>query len=183
MTNEPLGIVEEGQRRYTYYADYMRRRVLATGPQTRGAPYAEPVNPFGSRQTIRLRNNRKPFHLLTGSAAMRRRAIWPEAHYGLNISQVAQAVALEAGIGLGELLSSNRERRLAWPRHVAMYLIDRYCPDYSLPDVAFVFHRDHTSVMYGIEATLVRLEKGEPGTKELVAKVHARLRAIAQAQQ
>jgi hypothetical protein len=182
MSNEPLGIVEEGRRKAEYYSHHnTRQRILNVGPIRNGSPYSEPINPFGPRGLLRLRNNRKPY-FLTGISA-RRRPIWPEHRLGIDIERVVQAVSLESGVPISNLVSWHRERRVSMPRHAAMYLIDRYCPEYSLPDLGYIFHRDHTTVMHAIEATNIRLDTGDVYMTKLIKNVRARLNAIAEASQ
>lgn len=186
MSNEPLGIFEELRERAEYYArqsEALRKRILGAGPVTANGPYAQTTNPFQPpppKPKVRMKSN-KPFHKgrpPSSAPGGRRRAVWPESKLGLNVVQVVQAVVLESGIAVGELLGPCRKRYLAWPRHVAIWAIDRYCPDYSLSEIAYMFDdRDHSSIMHGIEATNVRLANDEPQTRKLVANVRRRLHA------
>jgi hypothetical protein len=182
MSNERLGIYEELQERRERYANQgeaTRRKIMGVGPQTPDGGYAQLSNPFAVRAlSLRMQKPRLRRHDLP-PAGSRRRAIWPEAELGLNVLQVVQAVVLESGLSAGELLDPSHKKRVSWPRQVAMWAIDRYCPEYSLPEIAYIFRRDHTTVMHGIEATNVRLVRHCPETEELVGKVRARLRAAA----
>jgi hypothetical protein len=184
MSNERLGIFEELREkaeRYAHQGEAIRRRIEGAGPVTKNGAFAQQVNPF-SLGALRLRS-RKGYHRreVPPTGGTRRRATWPEGHLGLNVVQVVQAVVLESGLTTGELMGLRRDRRVAWPRHVAMWAVDRYCPEYSLPEIAYMFRRDHTTVMHGIEATQVRLINGDAETKTLVANVRQRLAAIAEA--
>ena len=181
MTNEPLGIYEELREKAERYAakgEAMRRRIMGAGPADNGA-YAETSNPFSCR--LRLKNGGRPFHATRppGSSSMRRRPIFPEAELGLNIVQVVQAVMLESGMTVSDLMTSGRTRKFSWPRQVAMWVIDRYCPEYSLPEVGYVFRKDHTTVMHAIEVVEERLQHNCTKTKTLVANVRQRLGHIA----
>ena len=183
MSNEPLGIFEELQERAKRYANQgeaLRRRILAIGPARNGAR-AELVNPFRPRQR-EAPPPRVPFRIRYRDSSNRRRAIWPEARLELGIKIVMQTVCLASGLAMDDLVSVSRKRPYAWPRHVAMWAVDRYCPEYSLPEIGALFLRDHTTVMYGIDAVLVRLADHEPTTCELVTNVRERLTAIAIAQ-
>jgi chromosomal replication initiation ATPase DnaA len=60
-----------------------------------------------------------------------------------------------------------------------MYMIDRYCPDYSLPQIGFIFGKDHTTIIHGIDAVRVRLLDRNNFTVDLVHRVHKALRAVA----
>jgi hypothetical protein len=172
--------VEEGRHRAEYYADFIRRRVVSAGPYTRNGAYAEPVNPFGPR----LRN-RAPYYCTPKSKNRTppNRVIWPESKLGLNCVQVVQAVVLESGVTVIEMFSQHRLRRIARPRQVAMWCVERYCPDYSLNDIGYMFGRDHSTVMHAIVSVNERLENGCTKTKALVANVRMRLAAIAEAAQ
>jgi hypothetical protein len=182
--NEPLGLYDELRERAERYAsqgETARRKIMGAGPAVANGAYAQLVNPF---LVTRLRQKHaQPFyrrkHYDVPPAGKRLRAIWPEAKLDLNVVQVVQAVVLESGLTAGELLGPDRNRRLAWPRHVAMWAIDRYCPEYSLPEIAYMFRRDHSTVMHGIDATNVRLADHCPDTKALVAGVRQRLAAAA----
>lgn len=175
MSNERLGIFEELRERAERYANQgeaIRKKIMGAGPADNGA-YAQLANPF--TRALRLKNGGKPYH--SRGLDGRRRAIWPEAELGLNVLEVVQAVLLESGMSTGDLMGYSRHRKFSWPRHVAMWAIDRYCPDYSLPEIGYMFHRDHTTVMHAIDATNVRLIHGDAQTRDLVARVQKRLRA------
>jgi len=182
MSNEPLGIYEEARaRREKLFerSDAIRARIVGSGPSRSGA-YAQSFNPFALH--LRLKNNRPPHHRVTEQSTRGSRPIWPEAKLGLNVVQVVQAVCVEAQISAGDLLGDSRMRFLAWPRHVAMWMVDRYCPEYSYPDMGFMFKRDHTSIIHGIDATNTRIANGCTQTKTLIAKVKERLNNIAMAE-
>src|SRR5262245_32334743 len=107
MSNERLGIFEELQaraERYRRYVDRDRARLIAVGPAANGAR-ATTVNPF----TARLR---KPgpalFHRNTPVG--KRRMVWPESRLGLNVVTVVQAVAIESGIPIADLVGPHRHR-------------------------------------------------------------------------
>jgi len=177
MSNEHLGIFEELQERRERYSKKnraLRDRILGAGPATPHGAYAELRNPFAVR--VRLKN-RQPYHRTHRElpSCMRRRVIWPESKFGLNVVQVVQAVVIESGLTAGEMMNASHKRYLARPRHVAMWAVDRYCPDYSLPEIGYMFNRDHTTVMYAIRETNQRLEAHCPETKTLVANVRQRL--------
>jgi len=182
MANERLGIFEELQERaekYREHADAARRRIEKAGPYTVGGAYAELRNPFIVASLRKLnsvpyyRRHERPPPNAT------RRVVWPESKLGLNVVHVVQAVVLESGITAGEMFNPDHCRRVAWPRHVAMWSVDRYCPDYSLPEIGYIFHRDHTTVMHAIEATNTRIASGCKITKPLVANVRQRLSLLA----
>ena len=180
MANERLGIFEElaeRRERYAQKSDSLRARILGVGPITFNGPHAETTNPF--TRGLRVRSPGGRFH--ETHDGWRRRAIWPEAKFKLNLVTVVQAVVIESRLTVADMMGDSRKKHIAWPRHVAMWAVDRYCPDYSLAEIAYVFRRDHTTVMHGIQATNDRLRTGNAGTRILVANVQMRLHTIAQA--
>jgi len=178
MANEKLGIFEELQERAERYKRYVERdryKAIVSGPASNGAR-ATTVNPFERR--LRPKNGTAPYHHKIHYG--RRRPVFPESSLGLSVVTVMQAVAIESKLSIDDLLGPQRHRRLAWPRLVAQWAIDRYCPHYSLAQIGQMFHRDHTSVMHGIRVTEERLAIDHPFVKELVTKVRQRLAAAAE---
>ncbi|MEA2298810.1 MAG: chromosomal replication initiator protein [Solirubrobacteraceae bacterium] len=69
------------------------------------------------------------------------------AHDPPSIATIQDAVCTHFAISREELLSRSRAQRLAWPRHVAMYLA-RELTDHSLPVIGREFGgRDHSTVL------------------------------------
>jgi chromosomal replication initiator protein len=63
------------------------------------------------------------------------------------IASIQEAICKHFGISREELLSRSRTQRLAWPRHMAMYLA-RELTDHSLPVIGRHFGgRDHSTVL------------------------------------
>ena len=181
MSNEPLGIYAELRARADRYGELgvrLRRRLLSP-PPVNGAS-AQSINPFMRVLRNRIRGVGQPnagWGLQQGRGG--RRTIWPEARLGISLDTVIKTVIDESDITMGQMFSVWQGRRYARPRQVAMYMVDRYCPQYSLPQIGFVFNRDHTTVIAGIEAVTVRLLDKDPATVDLVAKSHKRLHEIA----
>ena len=174
--NEPLGIYEELQRRAEYYANQgeaLRRRIVKAGPADNGA-CAQLSNPFDIGRALRLKNGGRPFYTRPNPGP-RRRPVHADARLGLNILQVMQAVVLESGMSAGDMMSTSRHRRFSWPRQVAMWAIDRYCPEYSYPEIAYVFRKDHTTVMHAVRVVNDRLQCHHPATVTLTGNIHERL--------
>jgi chromosomal replication initiator protein len=64
-----------------------------------------------------------------------------------SIASIQDAICAHFSISRDELLSRSRAQRLAWPRHVAMYLA-RELTDHSLPVIGREFGgRDHSTVL------------------------------------
>lgn len=184
MTNERLGIYEELRAKSKQYE---RKRALHIGTAYNGA-YSQPTNPFVPplpTPTVPLAVQVKKreggyYHQHPHRKRGGQRKIWPESELGVNIGQILQAVCIEADLTYEDMSCVARSRRFAWPRHVAMYMIDRYCPSYALTEIAKLFRRDHTTVMHGIMVTSERLLDGDIRTTTLVANVHQRLASIAE---
>lgn len=179
MSNEPLGIYQELRERAQYYeASKVRRRFVSPPRVTNGAT-AQSVNPFMIYLRNRIRVAGRPNAQRGRGANLRNmRTTWPEAGFGISIDAVIKAVIAESTIRGDEMFSVFQDRRVARPRQVAMYMIDRYCPDYSYPQLGFIFGRDHTTIMAGIEAVTERLLDKDRDTIELVAKVRTHLSSL-----
>jgi hypothetical protein len=181
VMNEHLGIYEELKARTDLFArtqsDAVKRRILGMGPTPAGA-WAETIHPFRKCVRWKTPHVRDPFWL-HDRPGVRRRKVYPERHLGLKPAEIVQAVALFSGLTIDELVNESRHKRLAIPRHVAMWLVDRYCPQYSLHQIGTMFERDHTTVMHGINAVDIRLDRGERQTTILVRQCASRLRKIA----
>lgn len=83
--------------------------------------------------------------------------------------QIITAVADEFGIEEDRLLSRQRSRDVALPRQVAMYLI-REETAASLPQIGEVLGgRDHTTVMYGYNKIIDRLETDDGLRRQVIS--------------
>lgn len=65
------------------------------------------------------------------------------------IRGIPELVAIRFGVTVGELLSRRRDRDVARPRQVAMWLSKRVSMA-SLSEIGRYFDRDHKTVMHGI---------------------------------
>ena len=68
----------------------------------------------------------------------------------VGMSEIQYAVCGHYQIGLTDLKSTRRERRIARPRQLAMYLAKTLTP-LSLPDIGRAFGRDHTTVVHAVK--------------------------------
>lgn len=84
----------------------------------------------------------------------------------IRIASVQVAVARYYGSKLDEMLSDVRQREVAWPRQVAMYLA-RELTGQSYPLIGKWFHRDHSTVLHGVRQVARRAEKSQTLRKEL----------------
>ncbi len=74
-----------------------------------------------------------------------------------SIERIQHAVCQRFGLSRDELLSASRSARLAWPRHVAMYLAREHT-DATLPAIGASFGgRNHTTVMHAVKRTAERI--------------------------
>ena len=71
---------------------------------------------------------------------------------GLNPTpeRIMEAVANYFYIPIEQMISQNRSKDVAYPRQMAMYMI-RQELEYSFPDIAKIFKRDHTTVMHACD--------------------------------
>jgi chromosomal replication initiator protein len=78
-----------------------------------------------------------------------------------SIAEIQAAVGTHFGLTPGELLSTTRSARIAWPRQVAMYLA-RELTGESLPAIGRHFGgRDHTTVLHACRRASTRLAADE----------------------
>ena len=68
----------------------------------------------------------------------------------VSIEEIQQKVADKYGIRVSEMQSKRRERTVARPRQVAMYLAKALTPR-SLPEIGRKFDRDHTTVIHAVK--------------------------------
>ena len=75
----------------------------------------------------------------------------------VTLDKIIDTVAWVYSISRGELLSRDRSRRVAWPRHVAAYLC-RKLTNSSLPEIGEVLGgRNHTSVLRAVRSVADRV--------------------------
>ena len=67
-----------------------------------------------------------------------------------SISEIQQVTANYYGIKVVDLMSVRRERKIARPRQLAMYLAKTMTP-LSLPDIGTQFGRDHTTIIHAVK--------------------------------
>jgi hypothetical protein len=75
------------------------------------------------------------------------------------LAMVAHIQATVAGyyrLRATDIVSHRRDREVAWPRQVAMYLSRELTPK-SLPAIATRFQRDHTTIIHGCRAVERRM--------------------------
>lgn len=91
-------------------------------------------------------------------------------------TQIQELVALSYGLHPLAMTSQNRERRVSWPRQIAMFLT-REITGRTLPEIGRVFGgRDHSTVCHAISAVRQRMKKDPL----VLADVEALRRALTQ---
>ena len=81
------------------------------------------------------------------------------------VEAIQRAVCHSFHITPEELVGPSRSARIAWPRHVAMYL-SRELTECSLPAIGRAFGgRDHSTVLKACQRTSRRLGKDEPAAR------------------
>lgn len=77
----------------------------------------------------------------------------------VTVEDIQKAVCDYFHVNLGDLLGSNRSKRISQPRHLAQYL-SRKLTNLSFPDIAQKFGgKDHTSVIYAVRKIERELDK------------------------
>lgn len=75
-----------------------------------------------------------------------------------SIQEIQRATAEFYGLSLADLQSARRDRKIARPRQLAMYLA-KTATALSLPDIGKHFSRDHTTVLHAVKTIEGLLEK------------------------
>lgn len=88
---------------------------------------------------------------------------------------IVDAIAAGFNVSREALLRGTRHRELAWPRHLAMYLV-RAMEGMSLPQIGRLFGgRDHSSVFSACRKTWMRFEETAPGLLHALVDLAERL--------
>ena len=75
-------------------------------------------------------------------------------------ADIIRFVAHHYGVKVADLKGRDNRRSVAFPRQVAMYLI-REVLDLSYPDIAKVFGKHHSTVMYSVD-TITQQRRTNP---------------------
>ncbi len=73
-----------------------------------------------------------------------------------SVDEIVKLIARSFNVDLAELRGPSRQRKFVRPRQIAMYLSRRYT-DASLKEIGNALSRDHSSVVYAIEAVEKRV--------------------------
>jgi len=92
-----------------------------------------------------------PYAMLTAAGREKLREVRPTIQHQPDMGEIIRAVCGRFGLQRGELLSTTKERRIARPRQIAMYLARRLTHA-SFPVIASCLRLGHHStVMHGVE--------------------------------
>ena len=95
----------------------------------------------------------------------------------ITIEAVQRAVAEHFDVRIADLRGPSRQRQIAYPRQIAMYLCKNLIPSLSLNDVGQAFGgKDHTTVLYACQK-IVHEKESEGITAQLVAQLEKAIRA------
>jgi len=94
----------------------------------------------------------------------------------ITIEAVQRAVADHFDVRIADLCGRSRQRMVAFPRQVAMYLCKALIPSLSLNEVGEAFGgKDHTTVLYACQKLTKEVEK-MPTTRQIVQQLQKSLR-------
>ncbi len=94
----------------------------------------------------------------------------------ITMDAVQRAVADHFDVRISDLRGSSRQRQVAFPRQIAMYLCKELIPTLSLNEVGEAFGgRDHTTVLYACQRITKEI-KNNSATRQLTEKLEKGLR-------
>ena len=68
----------------------------------------------------------------------------------ISVDRIIKAVAEVFNISSSDIRGRKRTKNIAWPRQIAMYIINHMC-EYSMNEIGNEFQKDHTTVIYAIQ--------------------------------
>lgn len=141
---DEFGIVTERARQREKFADKIDRRVEAYIFSPAGRAVIE--------RKVNERVKAEVDAILARKAEERMAEIEQVAPpSGPTVGKVMQTVCEVTGCTLQALTGPRHSRRIAWPRHLAMYVLVKVREDLSLPVIGQAFGgRDHTTVLYAV---------------------------------
>lgn len=88
--------------------------------------------------------------------------------------RIMEAVSNYFYVPVEQIISQNRSKDIAYARQMSMYLI-RHELEYSFPDIAKIFKRDHTTVIHACNKIEEDRKKSKQ-TEEVIKKLHNTIR-------
>ena len=92
----------------------------------------------------------------------------------VSIDRIIKAVAEAFNISSSDIRGRKRTKNIAWPRQVAMYIIN-HLGEYSMNEIGNEFSKDHTTVIYAIQKVEDSI-KSNPMLEPLIQKIEAGLK-------
>ena len=75
---------------------------------------------------------------------------------------ISEKVCAHFKLPIGTLVFKSRKQCHCVPRHIVFYLVRHFMPSASFSEVGKVFHRDHSTVSFGVNSVLDRIETEKP---------------------
>ena len=92
----------------------------------------------------------------------------------VSIDRIIKAVAEYFNISSGDIRGRKRTKNIAWPRQIAMYIIN-HLGEYSMNEIGNEFGKDHTTVIYAIQKVEDSI-KSNPTLEPIIQKIEASLK-------
>ena len=92
----------------------------------------------------------------------------------VSIDRIIKAVAEYFNISSGDIRGRKRTKNIAWPRQIAMYIIN-HLGEYSMNEIGNEFGKDHTTVIYAIQKVEDSI-KSNPTLEPVIQKIEASLK-------
>ncbi len=89
----------------------------------------------------------------------------------VSIDRIIKAVAENFKISSSDIRGRKRTKNIAWPRQIAMYIIN-HLGEYSMNEIGNEFGKDHTTVIYAIQKVEDSI-KSNPTLEPLIQKIEA----------
>ncbi|MBO7430754.1 MAG: chromosomal replication initiator protein DnaA [Spirochaetia bacterium] len=92
----------------------------------------------------------------------------------VSIDRIIKAVAENFNISSSDIRGRKRTKNIAWPRQIAMYIIN-HLGEYSMNEIGNEFGKDHTTVIYAIQKVEDSI-KSNPTLEPLIQKIEEEIR-------
>ena len=89
----------------------------------------------------------------------------------VSVDRIIKAVAEAFNISSSDIRGRKRTKNIAWPRQIAMYIINQLC-EYSMNEIGNEFGKDHTTVIYAIQKVEDSI-KSNPMLEPVIQKIEA----------
>ena len=96
----------------------------------------------------------------------------------VSIDRIIKAVAEYFNISSSDIRGRKRTKNIAWPRQIAMYIID-HLGEYSMNEIGNEFGKDHTTVIYAIQKVEDSI-KSNPTLEPVIQKIEAIVKDVSE---